>query len=66
MTDGRPRVVVCGGGITGLAAAYRVAKSAAGRVRVTVMEASSRFGGSLYTKRAGGLVIDGGLTMRIA
>ena len=42
MTDGGPRVAIVGGGIAGLTAAYRLASMGA---RVTLFEASDRFGG---------------------
>lgn len=46
-----PHVVVVGGGITGLTAAYRLAQYAApaGGVDVTLVEASSQLGGKLLT-----------------
>src|SRR5579884_3669238 len=57
------RIVVVGGGITGLAAAH----AAAGRSRelgraaaVTVLERSRRFGGNLVTDRVDGFLLDGG------
>ena len=50
-------VAVCGGGITGLTVAYRLA--AAGR-RVELFEASSRLGGCILTVRRDGYVFDGG------
>lgn len=60
----RPRrVVIVGGGITGLAAAYRLLKLAgeAGRVSVTLLEGRPELGGNIRTERtADGLVIDGG------
>ena len=62
MADAR-RIVVVGGGITGLAAAH----AALGRARevgrdvvVTVLESSPRFGGTLVTERIGGFLLDGG------
>jgi oxygen-dependent protoporphyrinogen oxidase len=62
MTDTR-RVVIVGGGITGLAAA----RAALGRARalgrpasVTVVERSPRFGGNLVTERVDGFLLDGG------
>jgi len=58
--DGRPHVVVAGGGITGLATAHRLLERANGRVRVTVLEASPTFGGKIRTVRRDGLVLDGG------
>ena len=57
------RIVIVGGGITGLAAAHAAAKRASEsgkRIVLTVLERSSRFGGNLITERAEGFVIDGG------
>ncbi len=58
--SGRPHVVVAGGGISGLSAAHRILAASGGRVRVTVLEASERFGGKIRTVRRDGLVLDGG------
>ncbi|AYW77481.1 protoporphyrinogen oxidase [Propionibacterium acidifaciens] len=52
-----PRLVVVGGGITGLSAAWQ---GAARGARVTVLEASGRFGGKIVTERRDGFVIEGG------
>lgn len=58
------RVVIVGGGITGLAAAYRLlrtGKDASGTpLAVTVLEARPRVGGNIQTERRDGFVIDGG------
>jgi oxygen-dependent protoporphyrinogen oxidase len=61
--SGAKRIVIVGGGITGLSAAYAALSSAreTGRaVQVTVLEGSRRFGGNLVTERSGGFLIDGG------
>ncbi len=50
------RVIVVGGGITGLACAYRLRDAH----DVTVLEASQRVGGNITTLRKDGFVIDGG------
>ncbi len=50
-------VVVCGGGITGLTVAYRLAVAG---LRVQLLEASARLGGSVLTVRRDGFVFDGG------
>lgn len=50
------RVIVVGGGITGLACAYRLRDSH----DVTVLEASERVGGNITTVQKDGFVIDGG------
>jgi len=53
-----PRVVVVGGGISGLAAAWRLVR-ARPEVSVTVVEALGRFGGKLLTVRQEGFVVEG-------
>jgi protoporphyrinogen/coproporphyrinogen III oxidase len=54
-----PHVLVVGGGITGLAAAYRLSQRA-DRPRVTLIEAGERLGGKLRTERVDGFVVDAG------
>jgi len=57
------RIVIVGGGITGLTAAHAALAAARelGRtVEVTVLESSPRFGGNLVTERMGGFLLDGG------
>jgi oxygen-dependent protoporphyrinogen oxidase len=51
------RVVVLGGGITGLTAAWDLHRAGA---RVTVVEASDRLGGKLLTSSVGGRPVDAG------
>lgn len=51
------RVVVVGGGITGLAVAYRVGLAGA---EVTVLERRDRLGGNILTEKVGGFTIDAG------
>src|SRR4051794_27488781 len=65
--SGAPRrVVIVGGGVTGLATAYRILKASRDRgagvrpVAVTIIEGSARLGGNIRTERTDGLVIDGG------
>jgi protoporphyrinogen/coproporphyrinogen III oxidase len=56
-------IVVVGGGIAGLSAAYHlIEKSSADGtpVKVTVLEADPRWGGKILTERQGGFVIEGG------
>ncbi|MDE3075360.1 MAG: protoporphyrinogen oxidase [Chloroflexota bacterium] len=50
------RVVVIGGGVSGLAAAYRLH----GRAAVTLLEAGQRLGGVVRTERRGGYVMETG------
>jgi oxygen-dependent protoporphyrinogen oxidase len=58
------RVVIVGGGITGLSAAYRLlrkGKDATGApLSVTLLEARPRLGGNIHTERRDGFVIDAG------
>jgi oxygen-dependent protoporphyrinogen oxidase len=49
--------VVVGGGITGLAAAYRLAQAG---VPVLLVEASDRLGGKIRTERLGGFLVEAG------
>ena len=58
-SDNRKKIVIVGGGITGLAAARAVA-IAAPEVEVTVLEAADRLGGKIVTIREDGFVIEGG------
>ena len=51
------RVLVVGGGITGLSAAWEVAGAGGG---VTVVESQSSFGGKVRTERVGGYLIEHG------
>ncbi len=53
------RVVIVGGGIAGLAAAYRLIQ-AAPDVAITLVESDSRLGGKIVTDRTDGFVIEGG------
>ncbi len=53
------RVVIVGGGITGLATAYALEKSSE-RCQVHVVEAGPRLGGNLVTINHNGFTIDGG------
>ncbi len=56
-TNARPHVVIVGGGISGLAAAFSLRDEA---VRVTVLEGSPRLGGKLSVSEIGGLAVDEG------
>jgi oxygen-dependent protoporphyrinogen oxidase len=57
-----PHVVIIGGGITGLAAAYSLEQRApsAVPVRSTLIEAAPRLGGKILTEHVDGFVIEGG------
>jgi protoporphyrinogen/coproporphyrinogen III oxidase len=52
------RIVVIGGGIAGLSAAYYLQKSSSNRV--TLLEGSNRLGGKIGTERVGELLIEQG------
>ena len=59
----RPRVVVAGAGIAGLACAHRLLERARERsaaLDVTLLEASPRAGGVILTERADGFLIEAG------
>jgi oxygen-dependent protoporphyrinogen oxidase len=59
----RPRVVVIGGGISGLAAAHRLTELGAGRPdppEVLLLEASSQTGGIIRTTRRDGFLLEAG------
>ena len=62
------RVVVIGGGLSGLTTAYRIvqgARTAHRPVEVTVLEAKNRLGGTIWTHRADGFTIEYGPDMFI-
>jgi oxygen-dependent protoporphyrinogen oxidase len=57
------RVVVIGGGLTGLSAAHRIverAEAAHRPVEVVVLEAKDRVGGAIWTHRRDGFTLEGG------
>jgi protoporphyrinogen/coproporphyrinogen III oxidase len=57
----RKQIVIIGGGITGLSAAYYAAqacRAADRRVQVTLIEKDSRLGGKIQTQREEGLVME--------
>src|SRR2546425_13314945 len=61
-TDSRT-VLIVGGGIAGLSAAYGLAESAAScdsPPQCTLVEAAPRLGGKILTERVGDFVIEGG------
>jgi|CXWL01.1.fsa_nt_gi oxygen-dependent protoporphyrinogen oxidase len=55
-------VVIVGGGMTGLAAAYRLTRLAADGldVRVTLLESSNRLGGKILTEQTAGFAVECG------
>ena len=59
-TPKRPRLIVVGGGLSGLAAAYHARECAGNAVEVGVIEASERVGGVVSTERTGDFLIEGG------
>lgn len=62
----RHHVAVVGGGVAGLAAAWFLRERGGDRVRVTVLEASSRVGGKLASAEVGGLTVDAGAEAMLA
>jgi len=61
--DAVPHVVVVGGGITGLAAAFFLRDQ---KVRVTVLEGSPRLGGKLHASDVAGVAMDEGAEALLA
>src|SRR5262249_6208407 len=53
------RVVVIGGGLSGLTAAHRLIKRGAGG-EVVVLESKDRVGGAIWTERRDGFTLEGG------
>ncbi|WP_103955321.1 protoporphyrinogen oxidase [Nonomuraea solani] len=66
MEGNRAHVVVVGGGIAGLAAAWYLRQGAGERVRVTVLEGSPRIGGKLYASEVAGVSVDAGAESMLA
>jgi oxygen-dependent protoporphyrinogen oxidase len=54
------RVVVIGGGLTGLTAAHGLAARGAGRLDVRLLEARDRVGGAIWTEHRDGFTLEGG------
>jgi len=52
------RIVVVGGGITGLAAAYRLSRLTRGNYEIVLLEASDRLGGKILTEHMDGCVFE--------
>jgi oxygen-dependent protoporphyrinogen oxidase len=62
-TGAQNRVVIVGGGLSGLAAAHRIVSRASGLrrpVEVVLLEAKDRVGGAIWTERRDGFTIEGG------
>ena len=53
------RILIVGGGIAGLAAAYRLARELRAAA-VTLIESEPRLGGKIVTERVGGFLLEGG------
>ncbi len=63
MTFKQNRAIVIGGGITGLAAGYRLLREADNRnipLKLTLLEASNRVGGVIQTEQRDGFIIEHG------
>jgi len=56
----RPRVVIVGGGISGLATAHYIQSRLGDQVRLTVLEAGPKLGGKVATEQFGGHQVDVG------
>lgn len=56
----QPRVVIVGGGISGLATAHYLKRELGDRVRVTLVEGSARLGGKISTQQVAGHLVDTG------
>jgi oxygen-dependent protoporphyrinogen oxidase len=54
-----PKIAIVGGGVSGLAAAYRIERLSKD-ARVTLFEASDRLGGNIRTDTSGGFVLEAG------
>ncbi|GII76455.1 protoporphyrinogen oxidase [Sphaerisporangium rufum] len=65
MEGTRPHVVVIGGGIAGLAAAWHLGR-AADPPRVTVLEGAARVGGKLHVSEIAGIPLDEGAEAMLA
>lgn len=54
------RVVIIGGGIAGLAAAYSLREHSGASFEIRIIERKDRLGGNIRTEREGGFLIEGG------
>ncbi|MEV6151519.1 protoporphyrinogen oxidase [Nonomuraea sp. NPDC052129] len=66
MAGKQAHVVVIGGGISGLAAAWHLRQGAGERVKVTVLEGSPRIGGKLLVSEVAGIDVDAGAESMLA
>ncbi|MFI6292201.1 protoporphyrinogen oxidase [Nonomuraea sp. NPDC050790] len=66
MEGNRAHVVIVGGGISGLAAAWHLRQSGGERVKVTVLEGSPRIGGKLHASEVAGVMVDAGAEAMLA
>lgn len=63
VTKGRRRIVIIGGGITGLTATYYLQRAAIAKqlpIDITLVEASLRLGGKVHTHRKNGIIVEKG------
>ena len=58
MSNVRKRVLVVGGGLSGLAAAHRLQESAPDDIEIRVLEANERLGGVIHTERTENLLLE--------
>ncbi|GAA0912586.1 protoporphyrinogen oxidase [Nonomuraea longicatena] len=66
MEGNRAHVVIVGGGISGLAAAWQLSQGGADRIKVTVLEGSTRIGGKLHVGEVAGAAVDAGAESMLA
>ncbi|MBF8190151.1 protoporphyrinogen oxidase [Nonomuraea sp. K274] len=66
MEGNRAHVVVIGGGISGLAAAWYIRQGAGERIKVTLLDAAARVGGKLYASEVAGVSVDAGAEAMLA
>jgi protoporphyrinogen/coproporphyrinogen III oxidase len=56
----QPRVVIVGGGVSGLATAHYLHRRLGAGMQLTLLEGSQRLGGKIATQRVGGHLVDTG------
>ncbi|MFC6560783.1 protoporphyrinogen oxidase [Nonomuraea cavernae] len=64
--ENAPHVVVVGGGISGLAAAWHLRQAGGDRIRITVLEGAPRVGGKLLASPVAGVSVDVGAEAMLA